>query len=141
MRGEVGGNARRRRRRRRGRRDTGPRGPGWLAFEAGQKNGSRTRRRDIHIYICIHINVERERERGGDRDPLEEDRARTRARGTGVEAAQEVNVQGGNLFGVHGPLSTSKLAGSHPAQSASKARAKDPCAARRRRGDPTRSSS
>lgn len=62
-------------------------------------------------------------------DPLEEDRARRRARGTGVEAAQEVNVQGGNLFGVHGPLSTSKLAGSHPAQSASEARAKDPCAA------------
>lgn len=55
--GEVEGNARRRRRRRRrgrrrrGRRDTGPRGPGWLAFEAGQKNGSRTRRRDIRIYI------------------------------------------------------------------------------------------
>lgn len=66
-------------------------------------------------------------ERGDPRrtDPLEEDRARTRARGTGVEEAQEVNVQGGNLFGVHGPLSTSKLAGSHPAQSASKARAKD----------------
>lgn len=60
---------------------------------------------------------------------MEEDRARRRARGTGVEAAQEVNVQGGNLFGVHGPLSTSKLAGSHPAQSASEARAKDPCAA------------
>lgn len=71
--------------------------------------------------------VERGVERGDPRrtDPSEEDRARTRARGTGVEAAQEVNVQGGNLFGVHGPLSTSKLAGSHPAQSASKARAKD----------------
>lgn len=97
--------------------------------------------RGEEIYIYMYTYKCRERERGGDWDPLEEDRARTRARGTGVEAAQEVNVQGGNLFGVHGPLSTSKLAGSHPAQSASKARAKDPCAARRRRGDPTRSSS
>lgn len=57
--------------------DTGPRGPGWLAFEAGQKNGSRTRRM-------------REREgeggRGGEErrtDPLEEDRARARAGGEG----------------------------------------------------------
>lgn len=92
-------------------------GAGWLAFEAGQKNGGR--------------NGERWGGEGPRRtDPSERDRARTRARGTGVEAAQEVNVQGGNLFGVHGPLSTSKLAGSHPAQSASVARAKDrgePC--------------
>lgn len=72
-------------------------GPGWLAFEAGQKNGGRTTSR----------REKKGREGGSEANgpSPEQDRARTRARGTRwSRRAQEVNVQGGNLFGVHGPL-------------------------------------
>lgn len=82
-------------------------GRGGIAVRQGERKRRRRRRRREEEEDGVKANVPL----GSERCSNCENRRGTEGGGgrTSAEAAQKVNVQGANLFEVHGPRSTSKL--------------------------------